>query len=1005
MKKFNAYLQLGIMIISIFSFSFLITRAEETTAGSTTTSTSTTTVALGVETVIIANGEIGVDNAIASSISHDTGIPVIYVENGDVTSAIEQLKSGVYQDVKEVVILGGEAVISSKDEEALKTTGIISGNYDIARIAGVTGTGTAVEAINYFYGPGVIDEVTLVTYKDDSDKNYNDVLHLAAELDNPIIPIPSDVDGLPSEVVETFDSLNIDNVEVVGDFQSESEVKSDLNELKVEVTNEINGDNAETIKDNLEIEVVENLKSGEEVELVFVEEGQIPPALSDAYIVYYKDENNDNIDDKTGSVLDGIGRGAYDQLRDKGVKIDGIKCTGENPEGWEKFKNDIEGSGVKTKIDLVKYENSEDIVKISDEITKEKTKDISEDYKVWDLRYEDLTEKHKSDFANSLPVYLETFKSYYTNEKEKLTSEEIGLASKIIDESGKDDSVASWKLMHEFGNLISHKNYVKQCQSDNDCRNEQIELEKINVDEKLEKLIGTDRAKEVANLDVGKKVGLLETTTFVPPGKESEFRDKIDTIISEGGKVENLQQAYIDKGKEEAYQKYTGELKKEYEAAGKKEEAAKLTTEQVKAIYDDRLKIESKAYLSGVVKYEDYVNPEKRAVAIAKMEDMQKSYFDSKGIVDSQYLTAEDWKTAYDEYSKDGKLSDDNAKKYEAAATAYKTWEETHSGIYYDPKGSYWDVKSGQYSYTDHEGKVVSGVYDTKAGTYTYTNEKGELIQGTKDGDVREYKEDYGGWKKNEDGSWKGPKGESYIPPSSYNPITGTYDYRIEGEHPEGYVVQCGSKGCSGGIYNGPGSSWTPPENWEKSRDGKSWVSPEGKEYSAGTSYYSHSGTSGSEGGSVKDSFGNSWTQSADGSWSSSGGTTYDSHTGQYSGGGTTGGTYTGTYEGGSYSSGGTSAGTGTSTGTYSGSTGTYSGSTGTHSGYSGSGSYSGGSTGGDTGSYSGGGTYSSGGGGGAPSGGGDSGGGGGGGSPAPMGFVISDIEGKKLLSKWLGLA
>ncbi|MBI2631813.1 hypothetical protein HYW75_02315 [Candidatus Pacearchaeota archaeon] len=913
------------------------------------------------------------------------------------TSAVDQLKSGVYQDVKEVVILGGEAVISSKDEEILKTTGVISADYDVARIVGTTGTGTAVEAINYFYGPGVVDEVTLVTYKDDSDKSYNDVLHLAAELDNPIIPIPEDVEGLPADVVETVEKLNINNVEVVGDFQSEKEVKNDLSELKVGITNEINGNSPEELEGNLDKEITDNFKSGEEVKLIFVENGDIPPALSDGHIVYYKDENNDNIDDDTGVVLDGIGKGTYDKLREIGVKFDDIRVTGNNLEGWEKFKESIEGSTSRIKVDLIKYENSKDVVKINDEFSEKEAKDISRDYKEWNLKYEDLVAEHKAEFANALPTMLETFKSYYANEKEKLSSDAIALGAKIIDESSKDDSVSAWKLMHEFANLESHDNYVKECQSDSDCRNDQIELEKVNVDEKIEKLIGTDRAREVANLDVGKKVGLLETTTFVPPGKESEFRDKIDTIISEGGKVENLQKDYIEKGKEEAYQKYTEELKKEYETIGKKDEAAKLTSDQVKSMFDNRLKIESEAYLSGVVKYQDFINPEKRAEAMARMEEMQKNYFDSKGVSNSQYLTSEDWKTAYDKYSKDGKLSDDDVKKYESAVTAYKTWDETHPGIYYDPKGSYWDAKSGQYSFTDNEGKVVAGVYDTKAGTYTYTNEKGELIQGNKNGDVKEYKEDYGSWKKNEDGTWSGPKGESYIPPSSYNPITGTYDYRIEGKQPDGYVVQCGSKGCSGGIYTGPGSTWTPPEGWDKSADGKSWVSPDGHEYSASTSYYSSGsatgGTGASGGGAVKDSFGNTWTQGTDGTWSSSGGTTYSPSTGTYSGGGTAGGTYTGTYEGGSYSSGGTG-------GTYSGSTGTYSSGTGTYSGYSGSGSYSGGYSGGDTigsgsGSYSGG-SYSGGDAGG--------GGGGGGGSPAPMGFVISDIEGKKLLAKWLGL-
>ena len=216
------------------------------------------------------------------------------------------------------------------------------------------------------------------------------------------------------------------------------------------------------------------------------------------------------------------------------------------------------------------------------------------------------------------------------------------------------------------------------------------------------------------------------------------------------------------------------------------------------------------------------------------------------------YLTPEYWKEAHDKYTTTGTLPEDFVKERKAAVSGYRTWEEAYPGVSYDPRDSFYNSKTGQFSYTDHENRVVSGVYDGTKGTFTFTNENGELVQGTNEGEVNKYTGDYGQWTFDESsGSWKGAGGETYIPPSVYNPVTGTYDYHPStGEHSsvDGYTYQWGSKGLSGGIYTGPGSTWTAPEGWTQSSDG-TWTSSGGTTSGTTTDSGGHTAPSGDSGG------------------------------------------------------------------------------------------------------------------------------------------------------------
>ena len=931
----------------------------------------------GVDTVIYVNKDISpVDAAIAKAIAEEKGYPIIYGDHDKVSpELLDSFKDdGIYRDVENVVIIGGPAVISSEVEKYIDSFGDVVGGFDSVRIAGTTGTGTAVEAIEYFYGPEMVAEVSLVSYEGDGDHSYDEILYLASQLDHPIIPIPSDVDGLPADVVESLDRLGVDSVDVIGSFENEAEVKTDLSGVNVIVSEEIKAEDSTDVvalEERLEDEVIESIQPGENVEVSFVElkEGEAPPvAEGNELVFFYEDKNDDGKDDDSGVAIDQMAVSLTTEIKNEGAIVEEVTCVGDEPDSvLQQVESSVEAQGIKT--DIGDYDELR-------EFDEDEAKEAAEEFKEADEKFEDLEETHAAEFKAALSGILEQFKAYYAEKKEsgELSADSLELGAKIIDEANKEDAPALWELMHAFSNTERHEEYVEGCMADAGCVDEHIELEHVNVDDKLEKLIGTEKAREVANLDVGQKVGLLAIDDFVPPGKESEMRTRVSEVFAAGSQLSELSAKYVEKSKEEAYKTYTEQLKKEYEALGKTDEAAKLTIEEMKTRFDARLRIESEAYLTGVIKADEFVDPARRAEIISKFEGAAKE-LENKGIKDHHYMTHEDWKGVYETYSKEGKVTEGDVKKYDALVTAYKTYEKENPGTVEDPTGSYYDIKTGQFSFVNEEGKVVTGAVDSKSGKCSYTNEEGNFVEGNKEGNVIEYTKDNlpGGYKfDDKTGTYSDGK-VTYIPPSHYNAFTGTYDFEHPQENkPEGYVIQCGSAGCSGGIYTGPGSSFDPATSgWTKSEDGKTWTAPGGDSYS--TTQYSSSGSE------HTDAYGHTWTQSSSGAWTSSTGEVHSGDAYHYSP----------PSDGGSTSTSGTYS--GTTSGTYSGSTYTapsgyhgtdsYSSSGGTSTGTTSGGSYSGGDSGGHSG--------------------GDS---GGTGHAIFSGYSISEVEagGKGLLSKWL---
>ncbi len=741
--------------------------------------TATTT---NVDTVIIVNGgDVStLDAAIAAAISADIGAHVLYTEHEEVPADLQtQLKN---LDAENVVILGGQSVVSENIETSLQDLG-----YDVTRLHGTTATGTAVEAIEYFYGPGTLDEVSLVKYEGDTVQDYSTILTLAAELGQPIIPIPSDVEGLPGEVTNLLATTDVEQVTLVGDFDQEAAIEEDLQEVRVDVETKIEG-NIDAVEDQLQNQVLDTLTEGDQI--VFVEEGEVAPVLPDHKTYFYKDENNDGLDDESGSVLDGIGLGLYDQYPFLNKEC---KFVGDNEDVQKRFEEAMESAGIQVSAGKVG-----DSIGTAFTFTNEEAAKLSEHFAKKEEEFKNLYERNKGLFESETTKAADQAKAFLELNKDKLSPTEIELGYKFLEELDKGDVQSAWKLFHKFENHVEFNDY-KEVVTDSAEVARRVGLEKADLDKLIEEFGGKDVALQAANLDAGKKIGLLG---LVPPGHEEAFRAKMQEFIASGVKPEDWGKEFSEEYKKDGYEHYYEEAKERHDYcvtakcgfADDYKDPSKWAEEEKKKYFEEGIRHEGEAVLSNLVNPEDLSDPTKVAQVINRVDAVDYT-LQKAGVTDTHYLNPEDWQKAYQTYATEGKLSSADIKQYEATVTAYRTYEAAHQGDFHAPEAGNYDAAKGTFTYVDPtSGQAVSGTYTQ--GQYTYTDPTtGTTYTGTNTGAVYEHTET----------GYHAPEG--YSPPTSY-PTPPDY---ITPSGSTGTTTQTTTSTTSGGTSTSTGSVYSYP--------------------------------------------------------------------------------------------------------------------------------------------------------------------------------------------------
>ncbi|MBI4159299.1 hypothetical protein HY500_03510 [Candidatus Woesearchaeota archaeon] len=402
----------SILFLIVFSFFAIHVHAQEDAA-------------VDVNTVIIVNGDDAVDNAIALAISRDLGIPVFYTQKDEISrEVLTEIKEGSYGNVDSVVILGGKSVISDGVESSLNIAGVVGG-FDAVRIGGMTGTDTAINAINYFYGPKMIDGVTLVRGGD------NEIIQLSAYLHYPIIPT---ADELQENVLETLNFTKVAYANLVMNSE-DLNLKQVLSNLNVKIDKEFYGN-----KKALEKET----RALQDNKIVIVEEGTVLPIIPNSFLAYYEDEDNDGVDDESGLSLEGIFSTIYNDNRDYG--IESLYFYSDDQRGLAEIEYELYKKNVP--LEAYSYEDVQELIDNSLKMNKRHIKEINQDFADNNLRVQEKFKENSEEFEKQIVPLVENIKIFCDLNEDNLSLKDARVCSEILGIS--NDLFIKWKLVHAF---------------------------------------------------------------------------------------------------------------------------------------------------------------------------------------------------------------------------------------------------------------------------------------------------------------------------------------------------------------------------------------------------------------------------------------------------------------------------------------------------------------------------------------------------------------------------
>ncbi len=212
-----------------------------------------------VDTAMIVTDMTNVDASIASAAASKAGMPVLVAEDGLLT---DEIKSSLQSlGVKNVIIVGGPAVVKPSVEKELRSIG-----YNTVRLWGMERTGTAIAVARYLW----TEDARCVVLVDDTKNSGADsrrhmaASNLASRFNCAFIPVPEGT--VPSDVLALLKELNVSEVKFVGK-RVYLNVQSVLAQFKLK---EITGDDNEVENETEDDVVNETIRQRKLVKLVVV---------------------------------------------------------------------------------------------------------------------------------------------------------------------------------------------------------------------------------------------------------------------------------------------------------------------------------------------------------------------------------------------------------------------------------------------------------------------------------------------------------------------------------------------------------------------------------------------------------------------------------------------------------------------------------------------------------------------------------------------------------------
>ncbi|MCW1301608.1 MAG: hypothetical protein OH316_00515 [Candidatus Parvarchaeota archaeon] len=209
----NAYLYVGLVFL-LSLFTVAVSHAQPNAAYFSPSSS---------DTAIITTGVNSIDTFSSYPLASFYGLPVISLNSSTISS--EVVANLTANGIKNVIVVGGPAVISNQTIEALQNAG-----FNVLRIYGITAPDTALDLADYFLPSANVSCAVLVPYNENSTYYYT--YQFAGSIysaRNRCVLFPLYFGNVPLPILSYLSQHNIRNISFFGPVGLLPAIKSQVN--------------------------------------------------------------------------------------------------------------------------------------------------------------------------------------------------------------------------------------------------------------------------------------------------------------------------------------------------------------------------------------------------------------------------------------------------------------------------------------------------------------------------------------------------------------------------------------------------------------------------------------------------------------------------------------------------------------------------------------------------------------------------------------------------------
>ena len=168
--------------------------------------------------------------------------------------------------------------------------------------------------------------------------------------------------------------------------------------------------------------------------------------MQGSFLVYYDDEDNDGIDDKSGLELSEAFSLIYKDYRSYGVE--NIYFYSDDQRRLGEIENNLLKKNIP--FEAVSYEDFNDLIQNSLELNRDFAKEINQNFVDNNVRMQEQFEENRKEFEKQLAPLIEQIKIFYSLQEDNLSPQALITGAEALDST--NDLFVRWKSAQVFIN-------------------------------------------------------------------------------------------------------------------------------------------------------------------------------------------------------------------------------------------------------------------------------------------------------------------------------------------------------------------------------------------------------------------------------------------------------------------------------------------------------------------------------------------------------------------------